>query len=192
MYEAAYPAGAADGSARRERLRKRQLDLLKRLESLEAIAPKASDLVEDWFDGSTAQRLRDAGIFSLAHIQIAMGKGGNWWRGAKGIGITKARRIEQHLLTLLPGAAADIAAAQRAWPVFHVVTVPKEAPSSTAALPVVYEGNPAQIGNIIIRSDDDKDALRAWVEGRAGSSATARSYEREARRFLLWLQHERC
>lgn len=192
MYEAAYPAGAADGIARRERLRKRQLDLLKRLETAEAIAPKTSDLVDDWFDVGTAQRLRSIGLFSLAHIQLAITDGRQWWKDARGLGVGKARRIEQHLLTLIPSAAAEIAMAKRAKPVFQVVTVPA-LPSSVPGidLAVSSEARTPSDRSLIISADDDKTALKAWIEAKAGSAQTAKSYEREGRRFLLWLQHER-
>lgn len=191
MYEAAYPAGAADGIARRERLRKRQLDLLKRLENAEAIAPKTSDLVDDWFDVGTAQRLRSIGLFSLAHIQLVITDGRQWWRDARGLGVGKARRIEQHLLTLIPNAAAEIAMAKRAKPVFQVVTVPAATlPSATAGTDLATVSGP-QNSNLIINAADDKNALKVWIEAKAGSQQTAKSYEREGRRFLLWLQHER-
>ena len=39
--------------------------------------------------------------------------------------------------------------------------------------------------------DGDADAVQAWIAARAGSTATAKAYQREATRLLLWLQHER-
>ena len=42
-----------------------------------------------------------------------------------------------------------------------------------------------------IDANDDRSAIRAWIAARAGSPNTAKQYEREAERFLLWCVIER-
>jgi len=39
--------------------------------------------------------------------------------------------------------------------------------------------------------DSDLQAVQSWIQARAGSTATATLYQREAHRLLLWLQYER-
>ena len=102
MLEAAYPP---DGKAlRRQRLRQRQIEMLRRLERSEAQSPRRSDLVSDWFDEVTATRLIRAGHTTLADLARVIAAGGQWYRSMPGVGVSKARRIASHLLTLIPAA----------------------------------------------------------------------------------------
>jgi hypothetical protein len=43
----------------------------------------------------------------------------------------------------------------------------------------------------LLEVSTDAKAVRAWIAARAGSAATAKTFQREATRLLLWLQHER-
>lgn len=102
MLEAAYPHDRR--SARRDRLRLKQMDMLKRLERSDAQHPRSQDLVSDWFDEVTAKRLITAGHNTLRDLADAMAGGGVWYRSMPGIGATKAERIASHLLTLIPAS----------------------------------------------------------------------------------------
>ena len=59
LLEAAFPIDRR--SLRRERLRQRQIDLLRRLERAESHPPRPSDLVSDWFDEVTRSEERRGG-----------------------------------------------------------------------------------------------------------------------------------
>ena len=46
-------------------------------------------------------------------------------------------------------------------------------------------------GGAQIAAKSDLEAIDAWIQARAGSTATAKAYRREASRLLLWLRYER-
>ena len=74
LYAEAYPAERK--TARGQRLRARQLELLRRLERLVAETPQASDLVAGWFDGALAAKLIIAGILTLGDLNARISTGG--------------------------------------------------------------------------------------------------------------------
>jgi integrase len=124
LYEEAWPADRR--AARGQRLRERQLALLRRLERLAAETPLASDLVSGWFDDATADKLVAAGIISLGDLGRRIAAGGRWYRTLPAIGKAKAQRMAHHLATLLPGQSRPGRA------VFALAAAPAlfEAPSS--------------------------------------------------------------
>ena len=77
-------------AARSQRLRERQLSLLRRLESLAAEQPQDSDLVMGWFDDRTADKLTAAGIISLGELNARIAAGGRWYRTLPAVGEAKA------------------------------------------------------------------------------------------------------
>jgi len=103
MYAEAYPADRR--AERRQRLRERQLALLKALEQAAAETPQPTDPINGWFDPVTARRLQDAGLLLLSDLLDRIAAGGHWWRGLPAIGQTKAQRICSYLHTLLPAQA---------------------------------------------------------------------------------------
>ncbi|TAL66101.1 MAG: integrase [Burkholderiaceae bacterium] len=180
MYAEAYPA---DGrAARRERLRERQLELIRKIQGLAAEQPLASDLVSGWFDEVTAERVIGAGITTLGELNARVSAGGRWYGALPSIGEAKAARIEAHLATLLP---REIAAPK---PVFALVATPAlfagEMPPSSSPSPALPSSTLLHVGN-------DVEAVDAWIAARAGSTLTTTAYRREANRLLLWLQYER-
>ena len=178
LYREAFPADRK--VARSHRLRERQLVLLQRLEGVATVQPQPGDLVGGWFDDRTADKLTAAGIISLGELQTRITAGGRWYRTLPAVGKAKAQRIAQHLATLLP-------AAQRAdRPVFALVALP------ALTLPLAATSGSDSTGPIrLLEVSTDAEAVRAWIAARAGSTATAKAYQREATRLLLWLQHER-
>ena len=60
FYEAAFPTNPK--AERRDRLRRRQLELLRNLEASNAEQPKTQDMVNGWFDDRTATKLIGAGF----------------------------------------------------------------------------------------------------------------------------------
>ena len=210
LYSEAYPQERK--VSRRHHLRERQLQLLRQMEGLASEQPLASDLVSGWFDDVTATKLISAGMLSLGDLNAKIAVGGRWYSTLPAIGLAKAQRIARHLEMLIP---RDIPAAK---PVFALSATPSLFASTSAVagyLPAVDNALvlPADAGDAtppssspsfssfsssvsplvshsLLRASNDLEAVEAWIKARAGSVATAKSYQREATRLLLWLQYE--
>ena len=186
IYEETFPPDRK--AVRSQRLRTRQLALLHRLEAMAAEQPQDSDLVMGWFDDRTADKLTAAGIISLGELNARIATGGRWYRTLPAVGEAKARRIAQHLATLLPAAPRPVR------PVFTLVASPSPALAARPGLPTLLpdfatsdQGGKPRLLDVA----SDVEAVQAWIDARAGSTATVKAYRREATRLLLWLQHER-
>jgi site-specific recombinase XerD len=107
MYTERFPADRR--ADRRQRLRERQLRLLRALELAASETPQPSDSIEGWFDATTTDRLRAGGLLLLQDLLDRIATGGRWWSGLPAIGATKAARIQHYLQTLLPCAPSPIA-----------------------------------------------------------------------------------
>ncbi|MDB5623672.1 MAG: phage integrase family protein [Devosia sp.] len=191
LYEEAHPPERK--TARGQRLRERQLALLRRLA---AETPQPLDLVAGWFDERLAAKLVTAGLFTLGALNARIAAGGRWFAALPAVAIAKARRIERHLATLLPREA------QPAKPLFALSATPAlfGAPSPARASDahedlapsdfVVQEATKTALARPLLDVDSDGQAVQSWIQARAGSLATATLYQREAHRLLLWLQYE--
>ena len=201
LYLETYPLDRK--AARGQRLRQRQLELLRRLEAVAAETPQPTDLVAGWFEETTAQRLITAGILTLGALGSRIAMGGVWWRQLPAIGLAKARRIEAHLATLLPRQAS------LPKPLFVLSATPSlfGAPSASSpawagvANELVLPGELDHQGQLpgrlrpaasLLQASSDAEAIKSWIQARAGSAATVKVYQREAARLLLWLQYERA
>ena len=200
LYEEAFPLERK--AARGQRLRERQLALLRRLEGLAAETPQTSDLVAGWFDDALAAKLVTAGILTLGDLNARVSAGGVWYRSLPAVGVAKARRIERHLATLLPRDAQPprlLFALSRAPALFQAPS-PSRASGARAdsregdrVLEEVAQAalaRPLPPGPLL-DAGSDLQAVQSWIQARAGSLATVRVYQREAHRLLLWLQYER-
>ena len=85
LYEEAFPADRK--TARGQRLRERQLELLRRLEGLAAEMPQLSDLVAGWFDEALAAKLVTAGLLTLGMLNARISVGGRWFASLPAVGI---------------------------------------------------------------------------------------------------------
>lgn len=196
FYEAAFPPDKK--GARRDRLRQRQLDLLRRLEARDAEVPRPEHLVDGWFDERTAVKLISAGFINLGELGKAVAVGGRWYAGLPGVGKGKAQRIVDHLHTLIPAAAAP---AKRlfALPSPALASLPAHSlqldrgPSDPAqqALQLLDEEAQSLVPGSMLAATSDLQAVQSWIQTHAGSAATVKSFWREARVFMLWLQRER-
>lgn len=196
FYEAAFPPDKK--GARRDRLRQRQLDLLRRLEASDAEVPKSEHLVDGWFDERTAKKLIGAGFINLGELGQAVAVGGRWYTGLPGVGKGKAQRIVDHLHTLIPAAAAP---AKRlfALPSPALASLPfpsvqlNRAPANPAqqALQLLDREAQSLVPGSMLAATSDLQAVQSWIQTHAGSAATVKSFWREARVFMLWLQRER-
>lgn len=161
-------------SGRNIRLRDRQLQLLRELEAIASEKAAPSDLLDGWFPAELAGRFRLAGLLTLDDLRRRVGRGGRWWLGLTAIGPKKAARMAAHVGSLLgeailPGSQmVQLSAGQR------------------AALSGRAGSNRASGVNAGTAAQDDREAVRAWVAARSGSPYTAKQYEREAERFILW------
>ncbi|ABM40106.1 tyrosine-type recombinase/integrase [Polaromonas naphthalenivorans] len=191
-------AFAADRkTARSQRLRERQLALLRRLEGLAAETPQPGDLVAGWFDGVLAAKLVTAGILTLGDLNARVSAGGRWFASLPAVGVAKARGIERHLATLLPRDVQPprlLFALSRAPALFDAPS-PSGASGARAASPsgerVLDDRSQAALARSLLDAGSDLEAVQRWIQARAGSLATATLYRREAHRLLLWLQYER-
>ncbi|CAM3604678.1 tyrosine-type recombinase/integrase [Polaromonas hydrogenivorans] len=200
LYEEAFPTDRK--TARGQRLRERQLALLRRLEGLAAETPQPSDLVAGWFEEALAAKLTTAGLLTLGDLNARISTGGRWFAALPAVGVAKARRIERHLATLLPRQA------QPARPFFALSVTPAlfDAPSPADSFLSPASGERV-LGEFVGRASEralpltgalpsllgaasDLEAVQRWIQARAGSLATVRLYQREAHRLLLWLQYE--
>ena len=196
LYAEAFPLERK--TARGQRLRERQLELLRRIESLTAETPQPSDLVAGWFDEALAAKLVTAGLLTLGMLNARISAGGRWFAALPAVGIAKARRIERHLATLLQREV------QLPKPLFALSATPAlwGAPSPSRASDaqmdaasgdlVVANVTNAALPRPLLDVDSDLQAVQSWIQARAGSLATVKVYQREAHRLLLWLQYERA
>ena len=105
-------------SQRRQRLRERQLALIRAIQNLAAEQPLATDMVSGWFDDVVSIKLISAGMLTLGDLNRKIATGGRWFSALPAIGQAKAQRIAAHLATLLP----RVARVEK--PVFALVTTP--------------------------------------------------------------------
>lgn len=214
--QAARPQLTSEGRAfqRRARLVKRQLEALRKLESLAAASPMPEDLVEAWlFSSETAKRLRTVGILRLSELMFFIRMHGyRWYRKVPRIGEEGAKRLvawlQQHEATLGPVSQTALAPLKQ-------LDVKAVAPApSTGVVPferlVVPTSLSGAAGRNRALAEDcsvegithDYGAIKAWLSMYApgedpvtkepvGNANTWRAYRKEAERLLLWAIFER-
>lgn len=173
LYVERFPPQRADARkrARNERLRLARLALLRQLEAATADPARPTDQISGWFDTALADRLLRIGFATLGELQLRISQGGRWWAGLQGFGAGKAARVERQVLMLLGSPAAPAWASVAVGPELDGRNGTNRAPPAPGAL----------------EAQDDRTAVRRWIEARAGSAQTVRAYEREAERFMLWM-----
>jgi hypothetical protein len=169
LYEEAWPADRR--AARGQRLRERQLALLRRLERLAAETPLASDLISGWFDDATADKLVAAGMVSLGELGQRIAASGRWYRMLPAIGKAKAQRMAHHLVTLLPGQS------RLTRTVFALAAAPAlfEAPSPCSATQLSHSLSPSFFPIGVRLLDRAAQGGKNWqeLEGIAGQPEPA-------------------
>ena len=193
FYEAAFPTDHK--AERRDRLRRRQLELLRSLETSNAEQPKPQDMVTGWFDERSATKLVGAGFINLGEMAKAIAAGGRWYRNLPGVGKGKAQRIAAHLRTLIPSATPPLrrlfalpSSALADHPL-ELEWLPRNAYQESLQTPPMEL--PLSGSGSMLNASSDLQAMRTWIQTHAGSAATVKSFWREARVFMLWLQWER-
>ena len=177
LYEERFPTDEREArrSARNARLRAKRLALLHELETIEAQPARPTDRLDGWLAPELAERLQSLGDLTLDDLARRLRRGGRWWRSIRGFGKVKAERLAQHLAVLLPAGIES-----------HLIAV-TITPSALARL----AGGPSEASAAQIAAANDREAVQAWIAARAGSTATAAVYQREAERFMLWAVIER-
>ncbi|MBK9574318.1 MAG: hypothetical protein IPO43_17170 [Rhodoferax sp.] len=93
MYAEAYPTDSR--SQRRQRLRERQLALIRTIQNLAAEQPLATDMVSGWFDDITSRKLISAGMLTLGDLNRKIATGGRWFSALPPLA-RQAQRIAAH------------------------------------------------------------------------------------------------
>lgn len=191
IYEAEFPASPGTGTAletlqRRERSRLRVVEILRRLEldGATTATPHPTDDVHAWLPDHLAQRLVQAGYLSIGALAVRIRQGGTWYGGIQAVGRAKAAQIAQQIEAVLPGSTTRIT------PFDLLATVSTPSPPLPSSTAMVVPSTAYRLDNLGAIGSDAQ-AIQSWVQAAAGSDSTRKSYEREGRRLLLWLQIER-
>jgi integrase len=173
---------AARRNARNARFRKERRELLDQLQA--AVVEKATrhDPLAGWFAPDVAQKLRAIGALTLGDLQARLRRGGQWWRGLKGIGAGKAEVIASHVDQLLEHAPMPTSMVPACVPIARI---------GSAGVPQasgIGGRNRAPVGPYrVVDADTDEAAIEVWISARCNSPKTRASYRRELTRFRLWL-----
>lgn len=208
----------ARAEARRERLIKRQMNLITDL-TLHLTAPMAlADKIVDWLEDGLAQRLIAAGFETIEDLAVAIvGQPDEWFNGVQGVGEGKAARIVRFLHAQLGPIDERLAVA--GIPVFRAVTpmaiemselvaafdrsaIPSPAPSGThsndvSAQPLSsanLDGSQGDLRAVHTQSatsaSNDYEALTTWLSLKKANGTKA-LYKREIERLMAWAIRER-
>lgn len=185
MYAEAFPPDRK--LERSHRLRARVREALLELQAAAMELPQPSDPLAGWFDELATQRMRAAGLLTLADLRSLVDRGGRWWRAMPSVGEAKAARMAAFLDQLLPAVKSGPGVVER---VGRELQLARRQAPSPLALPASGSNRaaPSPAGTT---AQTDAEAIEAWVAARAGSLPTAKSYRREAERLLLWAMAER-
>ena len=170
-------------NARNAKFRKDRRALLDQLQ--ETVVEKATrhDPLSCWFDPDLARKLRSVGALTLGDLQSRIRRGGQWWRGLKGIGEGKAAVIASHVEQLLRDSPTPVTNLPACAP-FERIAAATGAPQALG----VSGRNRAPVGTYrVVDADTDEAAIAAWISARCNSPKTRASYRRELTRFRLWL-----
>lgn len=116
-----------------------------------------------WLDARTAMLLESAGMGTLGAVRHAVEKRKTWYRGIRGLGRSKAARVQRIL---------DQVAKLKLEGEGRAVTAKQTFDQSRASQ--------------IVAEVDRMEAVSAWLAQCSQASVTRNSYLREVRRFFLW------
>jgi len=198
-YGAAQDAAVRSSEARRQRWIEQQTEALFWIERFLVSTPMPNDTLDAWLQGTAIAHLRQHGIETLAQLKHFIEQHGKrWYAHIPGVGEPVAARIvawldeQADFLGALDARAhmsrLDVARQATSAPTRPQLPGPS-ALSSAPSAPILLAAQQAPAP--VIGANTDDDALRAWIEARAGSEHTARMYRREAERFLLFLAQEK-
>ena len=201
FFEEEYGGGSkrAERQATRNlRLRTKQLAALWQLEELVAADPKLSDGVDGWLDPAVAQRLKNAHLLTLKHLVEAInGFGYRWYTKVPRVGEKAAAQIVKWLIE--PGVSASLGITLQARGLARKRDLPTNLPAAygrrTDIVPLENLFIPKELDGAtgtnrgarsLLSAHNDLAAVQAWLNNCRPGSHTARSYRKEAERFILW------
>lgn len=205
LFRDEYPNGG--GSNRKEkrnaRLRERQYEALRWLETLVAADPQMDDALAGWFPEALATRLNAVGIITLAELVAWINqRGTRWYVAIPKIGQEAAQRILTWLemnrgsLKYTFGKQvftkrSELKAEDLPEPLPCEGIVPLEYFKPRPELDGSIGTNRANNSNGV--ASTDVSAVQLWLDSCAKiGGSTWLSYRREAERFLAWCVIEQC
>lgn len=197
---------------RRSRLVQRQVDAIRRLESLVAAAPQPRDPLAAWLDAESVKRLGAVGLHRLHELSEYINRHGfKWHKFVPRIGKEGAVRLTEWLghhaetlggldqFALVPLGTLDVAALA---PPPATGVVPLERFLVPSALSGFDGENRKPLTRCKIAAVNDYQAVGLWLAlyrpetasesgASTGNQHTYTAYRKEAERFLLWAVLER-
>ncbi|CAM3438687.1 MULTISPECIES: phage integrase family protein [Cupriavidus] len=173
---------------------KSAIDYLVRAADQDFSAPQPDDPVSAWLRPIVFRALRHEHIQTLGqlHAYIAL-RGRRWYLPVPRLGAGKARAIERWLqsqaATLGPLAVVDDtpqAALVELGPDLARKLVPLEQMGRVVAMFDGSEGRNRAPGSCLIAARNDLEAIQAYLYRFRDRNKTARAYQKELERFLLW------
>lgn len=193
-FEAAH-GKASVRMSRRARLIDRQLDALRWLEQLVAQPPRAGDAVTAWLNPSVAQRLEDAGIFTVHQlVERINGLGRNWSSAIRGVGVAKALRVQRWLqenqasLSLSIGSHVALPRSQLYQHELQKVVAPASEvrPLEKLLVPADLDGRAGLYrrpqAQCLMGARNDYEALLVWLRAKNGLSLEQQAQAKAKRR----------
>lgn len=193
-YEQSPLARTEDKLNRRVRLMDKQLQALTWLEQLMAQRPQPGDGCGAWFSDRLDRQLGAAGLFTLAQLaEHINGLGRHWYRSIKGIGPTKAKRLEAWLrehgteLRLTLGQHVTVARSRLYPEELNQLVRPATAlrPFEKFLVPAELDGSQGAYrqpqARCLMRARNDYDAILAWLQAKPAMSPEAQEAKRRRR-----------
>ncbi|SMP80303.1 phage integrase family protein [Noviherbaspirillum suwonense] len=183
---------------RNDRLRRKQLEMLKRLEELTDADPHLCDGVEGWLDPVISDRLMAAGIQTLGQLVTTINRYGfRWYNKVPRVGIKAAKQIVDWLM--LPETAESLGEQLSARGI-----MPRKEMTAAMLVPTALRTGIVPMENLFVPHDlsgafgsnrgdrpalsarNDLEAIQTWLARLKPGGHSHRSYRKEAERFLLW------
>lgn len=182
--------GVAKNVAQSNRLRAKIRDAIAWLESWAVSTPQRLDPVSAWLNEGVSERLLESGIATMGDLLgLIESQGKDWHQEVPYLGPIRASQLEINLRNLkliqqepLPSSSSIISASDR----YGI------APMGRTDLPHVLSGTEGsnRAYGTALTANNDWEAVKAWLSNVAHKKHTARSYQKEAERFLLWCIYE--
>lgn len=167
-------------------LLERQTALLTWLEERLVTAPLPSDPLVERLDDNLTSRLTTAGLVTTGDLVARMAdRGYHWYATVPGLGRTRAvwlvRWVQSEAATLGP-LPARVLVPPYAW-------LPSVRPLDGVPVPIKMPDPPPV--SPLVEAIGDRAAVTTWLDSCSCSTAIRQRYSKEAKRLLLWAQHER-
>ncbi|WP_316157723.1 phage integrase family protein [Cupriavidus sp. BIC8F] len=189
-----YLSASLADARRFNRWPKTAIDYLVRAADQDFSAPEPDDPVSAWLRPIVFRALRHEHILTMAqlHAYIAL-RGRRWYLPVPRLGAGKARAIERwlqaHAATLGPLVLPDETpqtALVELGPELARQLVPLEQVGRVMRALDGSQGRNRVPGYCLIAARDDLEAIRAYLSRFRDRDKTARAYQKELERFLLW------